>query len=245
MQIIPLAIILAYVADTVAPVSATVSTNDIAAISSRFHHNVYVATKVRRKTGIYLNHEIYYNRRVVTAMPIAPSISPSATSASSTRFNPASSLSSNITEAACTTALTALNGQASNPSGMAICYNVASYDNSTGAFQANIELYKISQAVGEWDTVQPQGVQLGLSYPGATIATSNNTSISKRGRNIITHTSIQPVEKRPELIARTTSPQKVSEMSFVGRVDNSVVGKIYNQFVSTAGQSATDSLTAS
>ena len=114
---------------------------------------------------------------------------------------------------------------------MAVCYNVASYDNSTGAFQANLELYQISQGSDGWDTLQKEGVKLGLSYPGATIAATSNSSIAKRGNNIITHLPIQHVGKRGKVVARTASPQKVSDMSFVGQVDKSITGGAYNQYV--------------
>ena len=42
------------------------------------------------------------------------------------------------TQQACENAMTALNGQASNPSGMAVCYNLPFLDNTTGVFEAEI-----------------------------------------------------------------------------------------------------------
>lgn len=84
------------------------------------------------------------------------------------------------TMAACTTALESLNGQASNDAGMAVCYNLPFLDNSTGVFQADLRLFKISAATGKFATISPQNVMVGLAYVGATVSPVNASAIGRR-----------------------------------------------------------------
>jgi hypothetical protein len=96
------------------------------------------------------------------------------------------SSTTNITEwdaqtmAACESALTALNGNAGNPSGMAACYNLPYLDNSTGVFQADLRLFTISAPSGSFANIPTQNVSVGLSYTGATVSPVNASSLSSR-----------------------------------------------------------------
>lgn len=97
-----------------------------------------------------------------------------------------SNSTTNITEwdaqtmAACESALTALNGNAGNPSGMAACYNLPYLDNSTGVFQADLRLFTISAPSGSFANIPTQNVMVGLSYTGATVSAVNTSSLSSR-----------------------------------------------------------------
>ncbi|PGH04344.1 hypothetical protein AJ79_07125 [Helicocarpus griseus UAMH5409] len=57
-----------------------------------------------------------------------------------------------------------------NPSGMAACFNIPVFDNSTGAFEADIRLYQVSDAVGEFAGVPPSEYTLQVNIPQATIS---------------------------------------------------------------------------
>jgi hypothetical protein len=85
------------------------------------------------------------------------------------------------TMAACTTALSILNGNASNPSGMAACYNLPYLDNTTGVFQADLRLYSVSAPSGSFANIPSQDVMVGLSYVGATVSAVNASTLMRRG----------------------------------------------------------------
>jgi hypothetical protein len=74
------------------------------------------------------------------------------------------------TAAACLKALNPFGGHTSNPAGMAACYNLPSYDSTTGVFQADLRLYHLSDPRDEWAGVQSQDVNVGLSYVGAAVS---------------------------------------------------------------------------
>lgn len=79
------------------------------------------------------------------------------------------------TKAACGTALQSLNGQASNPSGIAVCYNLPFLDNQTGVFQAELRMYNVSAPIDPWAGITAADVSMTLSYSGATVQTMNGT----------------------------------------------------------------------
>lgn len=89
------------------------------------------------------------------------------------------------TTAACSRAVGALNGRASNPSGMAVCYNVPFLDPKTGVFQAELRMFNISAQVEEWAGVPSSSISLSLRYVGATVEdrpTVGSSSSPKRKR---------------------------------------------------------------
>lgn len=116
------------------------------------------------------------------------------------------------TMAACTTALEALDGKASNDAGMAVCYNIPSLDNQTGVFQADLRLFTISAPTGAFANIPSQNVTVGLAYNGATVSETNGTTITKRTEG--EHSLISwPRNKR------ATVPTMAQAYSFVGRIN--------------------------
>ena len=68
---------------------------------------------------------------------------------------------------ACTEALTILNGHASNPSGTSACYNIHNFDNTTGAFQSDLRLYRIAAPIGNWMRLSSASVDVRVKFDGA------------------------------------------------------------------------------
>jgi len=120
------------------------------------------------------------------------------------------------TMAACTTALEALNGKASNDAGMAVCYNIPSLDNQTGVFQADLRLFTISAPTGKFANIPSQNVTVGLAYNGATVSETNGTTVAKRTEG--EHSLISwPRNKR------ATVPTMAQAYSFVGRINQDLL----------------------
>ncbi|PBP18825.1 hypothetical protein BUE80_DR010476 [Diplocarpon rosae] len=93
----------------------------------------------------------------------------------------------------CTNQLESLRGVASNPSGMAVCYNLPALDNTTG---------------------------VGLSYNGATVSAVNSSTMAKRSDDIsmISWPRDVEIDKRAAMI-----PMLVQEYSFVGQVNKELL----------------------
>lgn len=130
------------------------------------------------------------------------------------------------TKKACMETLENLNGQASNPSGIAVCYNLPFLDNSTGVFQAELRMYNVSAPVAPWDGVTAADVSMTLSYLGATVQNMNGT-FAKRD------ISWPPVrEVRDGLLVERQSISTMTELKvlmYVGRVNSNLMGSAMNQ----------------
>jgi len=84
-------------------------------------------------------------------------------------------------EKSCMNAVMALKGKATNPAGLAVCYNVPYLDQSKGVFEAELRMYNISAPTGEFVGVTPAMMMVTLQYAGAIIQQSNGqTPVKKR-----------------------------------------------------------------
>ncbi|KAI0188588.1 hypothetical protein EV127DRAFT_409398 [Xylaria flabelliformis] len=83
------------------------------------------------------------------------------------------------TLAACTTTLSTL-PSASNPSGMAVCYNIVQLNTDKGEFMADLRLFEISQPSGAWAGIPLQQMQGGVRFTGATASEINGQRVAAR-----------------------------------------------------------------
>lgn len=125
------------------------------------------------------------------------------------------------TESACSTALIALHSVATNPSGIAACYNIQSLDNSTGIFEVDLRLYRISAPSEGWVKLNPSSVGVGLSYVNATVSATKARK-SKREDQTLPWFPAQRDEAADMYIRRSTGvpPRRLGSMTFVGTVDD-------------------------
>ncbi len=129
----------------------------------------------------------------------------------------------NQTDMACMQTLTAMNGSASNPTGVAACYNIRTFDSTTGAFQVDLRLYRICPSAGDWATLKTQAVNVGLSYGGASVAAGSMNSV-KRDRQTL---SWAPVKRD----TAATPPHMLEDLAFVGKIHDDQMAGINNEWV--------------
>lgn len=119
--------------------------------------------------------------------------------------------------AACTLALSKLQ-IASNPSGTCICYNIPTLDTTTGAFEADLRLFKISDPTGDFVGIPPQNIQVALSYQNASASPVQASSLNSRS---LVLEPLWPMNDRRELIERDSSSlQLLQSYLFVGQIDS-------------------------
>ncbi len=125
------------------------------------------------------------------------------------------------TAAACTAQLQNLNGVASNPSGLAVCYNLPFLDNTTGVFEADLRLYMVAAPTGGFADIPSSNVQVGLVYDGATVSAVNASSLKRRS-DLVSLISWprgeEGVQKRQAMI-----PALVQSYSFVGQINQNLL----------------------
>lgn len=150
------------------------------------------------------------------------------------------------TSIACTTELQKLNGKASNPAGMSVCYNLPFLDNSTGLFQADLRLYQIAPASGDFAGVPAQDVTVGLQYFGATVQPLNMTALALQKRiefgeswgagtlKSLSWPVTRDVDSQliNEIVGRQASvPVLVQSYEFVGQVNKTLFAAVTTTYV--------------
>ncbi|KAI9770161.1 MAG: hypothetical protein M1835_006604 [Candelina submexicana] len=131
------------------------------------------------------------------------------------------------TVAACNSTLSALNGKASNPSGMAVCYNLPYLNNATGVFQADLRLYRIADPIDDWAGIRSQDVSVGLSYAGASVAAGSSKLKIRNDATLSSSTEdgdvIDVLGKR-----QSTVPKMLQVFNYVGQINNNSMGPNMN-----------------
>ncbi|OCT46148.1 hypothetical protein CLCR_01278 [Cladophialophora carrionii] len=68
---------------------------------------------------------------------------------------------------ACVSSLSKLSG-VENDAGMAACYNIIQFDETAGAFEADLRLYQMFTPTGEFANVPVNDIMISLTYPTST-----------------------------------------------------------------------------
>ena len=133
----------------------------------------------------------------------------------------------NQTEAACVAALGTMNGAASNPSGLAACYNVRSYDSFTGIFQADLRLFQISAPAENWTHLEPSSETLDVEYAAAEIMKSKNME----KRDILQNFLPAEFVESESLDRRSVhaQPKMLQGMSFLGMIKGDFLIETINE----------------
>ncbi|KAL7270081.1 hypothetical protein RUND412_007220 [Rhizina undulata] len=100
--------------------------------------------------------------------------------------------------------------QASNPAGIAVCYNLPFLSTDSGVFAADLRLYQVSAPEGDWASVGGN-IDVSLMYDGAAVQLRNETT--------------GEVNATDAAAASTTGPQKVQEFQFVGQIDQQLLSQ--------------------
>lgn len=136
----------------------------------------------------------------------------------------------NNTDAACSLALSAMNGLASNPSGMAACYNVRDLNNITGSFQADLRLYRIAAPTDDWTHLKADGVNVALSYASATV-NLKTTERKKREEAEMPWPPMKRIQARDISPSQSNdAPPKLFEaLALIGKVSDNVTEELKNE----------------
>lgn len=135
------------------------------------------------------------------------------------------------TKTACSNALTSLNGQASNPTGLAVCYNLPFLDNTTGVFQAELRMYNISAPIDPWTGVTAADISMTMSYKGATLQEMNGT-FAKRGEIGFPPIRLRDVQNAGGILVErqsATAPTELKVMMYVGQINSNLMGSAMTQ----------------
>ncbi|RPA94121.1 hypothetical protein L873DRAFT_1702796 [Choiromyces venosus 120613-1] len=100
--------------------------------------------------------------------------------------------------------------KASNPSGIAVCYNLPFLSTKSGVFAADLRLYQVSAPEGDWATVGGN-IDVSLMYNGAAVQLRNETS--------------EEAAATAQASASSKGPPKVQEFHFIGQIDKMLLAE--------------------
>jgi len=106
--------------------------------------------------------------------------------------------------------------RASNPSGIAVCYNLPFLSTKSGVFAADLRLYQVSAPDGDWATVGGN-IDVSLMYNGAAVQVRNETA--------------EEAAATAQASASSVGPQKVQEFHFIGQIDKMLLADDMSEYV--------------
>jgi hypothetical protein len=143
------------------------------------------------------------------------------------------------TTTACMKALATLAGRISNPTGMAVCYNLPFYDNTTGVFQADLRLYHMLDPRDEWAGVKSQDINVGLSYVGAAVSSRMIKRTAPLEFSISQPPAKREIGSRLEERQDAPAPQMLQAFNFVGQINKDLVTPNLTEYVGLLEQTQT------
>jgi len=106
--------------------------------------------------------------------------------------------------------------KATNPSGIAVCYNLPFLSTKSGVFAADLRLYQVSAPDGDWATVGGN-IDVSLMYKGAAVQIRNETA--------------EEAAATAQASASSVGPQKVQEFHFIGQIDKMLLADDMTEYV--------------
>ncbi|KIW08714.1 uncharacterized protein PV09_00658 [Verruconis gallopava] len=135
-------------------------------------------------------------------------------------------------ESSCMTAVMNLKGQASNPAGLAVCYNVPYLDQQKGVFEAELRMYNVCAPTGDFVGIPATDMMVTLSYAGATIQQLNGSQVPvKRSiveRQMFTTTSSVATTTSVAATNGIMMPVQVAVRQYVGQVNKDLLAQGMN-----------------
>ncbi|KAL6819048.1 hypothetical protein V8C43DRAFT_180853 [Trichoderma afarasin] len=116
----------------------------------------------------------------------------------------------NLTNAACQARLASLT-RTSNPSGDCICYNLPMLDVTTGMFEADLRLYRVSDPRDDFVGVPPSEIQVGVVYKGASVTPMKPVTSGS--------SSSPPVNITKRDSSSSNTPTLLQSYMLVGQID--------------------------
>ncbi|TQS34250.1 hypothetical protein Golomagni_05374 [Golovinomyces magnicellulatus] len=126
------------------------------------------------------------------------------------------------TEAACEASLKSMNGRVSNPSGMAVCYNLPYLDENTGVFEANLRIYMVTASTGSFNKIPSDKIDVSLDYNGATVSPVNASAMRKRQSEDSSMASLPTIYENRER-KREVEPKLIQMYNFIGQINKSLL----------------------
>ncbi|KXJ89082.1 hypothetical protein Micbo1qcDRAFT_14229 [Microdochium bolleyi] len=153
------------------------------------------------------------------------------------------------TTKACIDALGQLSG-ATNPSGTSVCYNLMSLDSSVGSgkFMADLRLFQVSSASGDFAGVAPANVAARVAFSGASVMLVSNvvaTASDSAELKLMRRQNAQaPVLIRTYQLAGTIDGEKLADQVDKGLLESWITPTVSLTATNLRGQQVSTQVTS-
>ncbi|KAK7548712.1 hypothetical protein IWX49DRAFT_624993 [Phyllosticta citricarpa] len=132
------------------------------------------------------------------------------------------------TKAACDTAMMRIAMRNVDPSGLAVCYNLPVFDNSTGRFQAELRLYNVTAPFDPWTGTEAKSISMTLSYTDATVQEQTDRNSNAAKRDVSLPLSWPPIKAKvvevgKSLASRANGPEQIKVITYVGQINGNSI----------------------
>jgi len=108
---------------------------------------------------------------------------------------------------------------ASNPAGVAGCWNLPLLVESTGVFAADLRLFRVAEPTGDWKNVDVSSYNISVEYDGSAAIQARNMTDKER--------------KASKEGMEGSKLTKLVDSQFIGNLDRSVVTEDLSEYVSS------------
>ncbi|KAI1496042.1 hypothetical protein F5X99DRAFT_422427 [Biscogniauxia marginata] len=146
---------------------------------------------------------------------------------------------------ACTTALSQLR-TATNPSGMAVCYNIPSLDTNVGTFMADLRLFQVSTPSGDFQGIAPQDISGGVQYNGATASQVSRTVNARDTKNdsLVKRQSVSPTLLNTYMIVGQINADKMVQPMTLGVIEPLIMPTVTLSAKNALGQTVSTNVSS-
>lgn len=108
----------------------------------------------------------------------------------------------------CAEAVAKLNGKANNPSGLTACYNIPFLDDTKGMFEAEVRIFNVSVATGDFVGVNQGTMMLNLQYSNASLMSDSSFPVRRMVKRQSAASSSAPTAQAGVWVATQIMVQK-------------------------------------
>lgn len=128
----------------------------------------------------------------------------------------------------CTSALSLLAGKPESASGMSLCYNIISLNNSTGVFKSDLRLFKVAEPRDGWKNVSMKNIVPSVNWRGSGASLMGSQWGLNAPKNTTEGTNIVRRDTHLARRAEKGGPALMESYSFIGQINPEFLNRTMN-----------------
>ena len=129
----------------------------------------------------------------------------------------------------CTSALSLLAGKPESASGMSLCYNILSINNSTGVFKSDLRLFKVAEPRDGWRNISMKSVVPSVNWKGSGASLMGGQwSSSIQNQSASVGVNVEKRDRKLRKRAEQEGPTLMESYAFIGQINTEFLNRTMN-----------------